>query len=142
MSQKTPGETMPEFLEQNIKELEQRLEALRKQKEQKEPRQVVKDYLVEKTRPRTAAPITPSPFFSKTKPDPKTKPEEKDLPDYMKDCDEKTKSTVSQLIQTAWQKGIEAAVRESRQHGPFVVDALHDALVDKLYDQLKKRKIL
>ena len=128
---------MPEFLEQDIKELEQRLEALREQKKQKEPRQVVKDYLLEKTRPKAAPLATPSfPSF------PKTKPAEKDLPDYMKNYDEKTKSAVRQLIQTAWQKGIEAAINESRQHGPFVADALHDALVDKLYNQLKERKLL
>ena len=139
-----PQEITSEFLEQDIKELEQRLKALREQKEQKEPRQVVKDYLVEKTRPKAMPPAAPS-LFLKTKPaktEPELEEEEKDLPNYMKNYDEKTKSTVKRLIQTAWQKGVESAISQSRQHGPFIVDALHDALVDKLYNQLKARKIL
>lgn len=123
-------------LEQDIRRLEQRLKTLREQKEKIAPREVLKHYLAEKT---GGAPgqlvVTPPPS--------PTPPESAEyLPGYLKEYDDEVKSTVRQLIQTAWQKGIEAAAADARKHGPFVMDAFHDALVDKLYDQLKKRGIL
>ncbi len=41
------------------------------------------------------------------------------------------------LVNVAFQKGIEEAVKEARALGdPYLLDAFHDVLVDKLYDEL------
>jgi len=128
-------EKISESLEQDIRELERRLKDLREQKEKPKPREIVKEYLAEKTR-------LPLPSSRQTSPAPLDDEDKEILPDYLKKYSDKEKSIVRGLIQTAWQKGIEEATNEARRRGPFIMDAFHDALVDKLYDRLKQRGIL
>jgi len=42
----------------------------------------------------------------------------------------------------AFQHGIHKAAKEARGQGAFFLDAFHDALTDKLYQEFKKRKLL
>lgn len=62
---------------------------------------------------------------------------EKSLPeDTRKDLQEK----LQRLVDLAFEHGILAAVTEARKlNDPYVMDAFHDALVDKLYDELVRR---
>ncbi|MDP2695889.1 MAG: hypothetical protein Q8O87_01395 [bacterium] len=64
------------------------------------------------------------------------------VPNYLQAADNSTKLQVEQLIELAWHKGLPAAIKEAKKAGPLYVDALHDALTDKLYDEFKRRKLL
>lgn len=64
------------------------------------------------------------------------------LPSYLQKAPNEIKLMVEKLLDKAWHKGIEAAAKEARQQGPLILDAFHDALTDKLYEELKKRGVL
>lgn len=63
------------------------------------------------------------------------------LPSYMKDVPKDVKDRVERLVEDAFKHGVEHAAIEAQKSGPFVVDALHDALSDKFYEELKKRNL-
>ncbi|MBI2035568.1 MAG: hypothetical protein HYT12_02700 [Candidatus Liptonbacteria bacterium] len=63
--------------------------------------------------------------------------EDKMLPEYMKTEPEEIKEEVEKLIHLALTKSIDESVHEAWRHGSFVVDALHDALTDKVMPQLE-----
>ena|SRR3989344_4408264 len=79
---------------------------------------------------------------SATAPAPAAKDDESALPAYLKDEPAQVKLRVEQLLDVAFHKGLTAAVKEARRAGPFVIDAFHDALTDKLYPELKKRGMI
>lgn len=58
---------------------------------------------------------------------------------YLDNIDNQTAETISLIIQKLPETGIAKAVSEAELGGPFLVDVLHDALVDRLYDELVKR---
>ncbi len=64
------------------------------------------------------------------------------LPNYLQDASQEVRLQVEQLVDLAWYKGIRAAVKEAEKSGSFFVDALHDALTDKLYNEFKNRGLL
>lgn len=61
------------------------------------------------------------------------------LPNYLADSPIEIKFQVEKLIDLAWHKGIMTAVKEARRREPLVLDAFHDVLTDRLYEELKKR---
>ncbi len=64
------------------------------------------------------------------------------LPSYMKDASYDVKDRVERLVEDAFKHGVEHAAIEAQKSGPFVVDALHDALSDRFYEELKKRNLV
>lgn len=68
--------------------------------------------------------------------------DDEELPDYLKHTPLEVKHEVHALIQHALRHGIEKAATEAKKHGSFILDAFHDALVDKLYQELKHRKLI
>ena len=64
------------------------------------------------------------------------------LPDYLKDAPDDIKLQVEKLIDLAMHYGVEKAAKAASRLNAFVVDAFHDAIADRLYDELKNRKIL
>lgn len=64
------------------------------------------------------------------------------LPDYMQAEPADVKLKVEKLLDLAWHKGIQRAAKEAAISGSLVLDAFHDALIDKLYPELKKRGLL
>ena len=66
------------------------------------------------------------------------------LPNYFFDSEIAAgiKEEVSKLVESAFSEGLEKAITESRKHTAFVQDAFHDALVDKLMPELKKRGMI
>jgi len=64
------------------------------------------------------------------------------LPNYLQTASNEVKLRVEQLVDLAWHKGISAAVKEAKKSGSIYVDALHDALTDKLYNEFKNRGLL
>jgi hypothetical protein len=68
--------------------------------------------------------------------------EKRILPDYLSDSPAEIKIQVEKLIDSVFHQGIDKVVKTAKQGNPFVLDAFHDALVDKLYEELKKRKLV
>jgi hypothetical protein len=56
---------------------------------------------------------------------------------YLDTTDTDTSHAVNQLIDRIQEKGLTAAVAEARTESPYILDAFHDALVEKLYNSLK-----
>jgi len=66
------------------------------------------------------------------------------LPTYLQGegVDSRVKLEVERLVDLVFHKGLEKALKEANKHSPFIEDAFHDALVDKLLPELKKKGIL
>lgn len=64
------------------------------------------------------------------------------LPDYARGASPEAKLEIEYLIDVALQKGITAASALAVKTNPFVLDAFHDALAGKLYEEFKRRGIL
>lgn len=78
-----------------------------------------------------------------TSPQPATPPASSvSLPHYMDGEKNLVKLKVEKLLDLALHKGIKRASEEARDSGSFVLDAFHDALADKLYEEIKKRGLL
>ncbi|MFA6254238.1 MAG: hypothetical protein WC640_03260 [Candidatus Paceibacterota bacterium] len=61
---------------------------------------------------------------------------------YLDYLDPQTTEIINNLIGEIQSKGITPVIDEVAGQEPFVVDAFHDALVDKLYDELKARGLV
>ncbi len=68
--------------------------------------------------------------------------EDKFLPDYLKEADPKIKNQVEKLLEDTVRNGLASGINEARKTSPFILDAYHDALIDKLHNELKKRKMI
>ena len=55
---------------------------------------------------------------------------------YLDSLDPETTIRVNELITLVGTKGLNAAIIASQGEPAFVLDAFHDALVDRLYDEL------
>lgn len=66
------------------------------------------------------------------------------LPSYLNNVSapQDAKTVVEELVNATFSGGLESAIRLSRKQSPFIEDAFHDALADKLLPELKKRGIL
>ncbi len=66
------------------------------------------------------------------------------LPGYLAKGDqpEQIKQEVNRLVSLVFSDSISTAIAESKRHSPFVQDAFHDALVDKLMPELKRRGMI
>lgn len=65
-----------------------------------------------------------------------------DFPNYLAGASDDIKAHVHHLIQIAMTSGIEKAASSAKKESSYVLDAFHDALVDKLYNDLKGRGVL
>jgi hypothetical protein len=64
------------------------------------------------------------------------------LPDYAKDATAENKLEIEYLVELAATRGILEASKIAQETSPFVLDAFHDALTGKLYDELVKSGVL
>lgn len=64
------------------------------------------------------------------------------LPDYLNNYPAEIKLQVEKLVDSVFHLGIVRAAKEARKAGGFVLDAFHDALTDKLHEELKRRKLI
>ncbi len=74
----------------------------------------------------------------------KSRTEDSTLPGYLQDGErnEDAIKKVEDLVGMVFEKGLEVALKEAGKQPPFIEDAFHDALVDKLLPELKKRGIV
>lgn len=101
--------------------------------EQATPQEVIKESL--KAFGAGSAPATD---------DDTAKPQEDEalLPEYMKTEERVVTEELAALVQLSINDGFEAGIKEARKHGGFMVDAVHDALVERVYPELKRMGIL
>ncbi|MEK7144019.1 MAG: hypothetical protein AAB820_01670 [Patescibacteria group bacterium] len=52
------------------------------------------------------------------------------------------KIQVEKLVESVFKEGLENGVKNAKKSDAFVLDAFHDALTDKFYEELKKRKLI
>lgn len=95
-------------------------------------RDVVSSHIYNKTPTMTPAASTPAATSSAK---PKTV-------SYLDTLDEEQVEKLNTLINAVSEKGIKKVIEEAKQADPFILDAFHDALVDKLYDELKSRGVV
>ena len=126
--------------EEEIKNLEQQLEAKKRElavagapaKEEKEVfREVLKEH-IETLRPSappadTTIPSAPLPSIPAPAPQDAAAEVKKD---------EANETTVRMLVEKAMTGTIEDAVKEAQKISPYMLDELHDHLVDDMYDKL------
>ena len=93
---------------------------------------------------QTLQPLVKQPSIQPSKPttQPTVPAEETIIPNYLKDSPPEIKLRVEKLVDSVFHQGIEKTVKEAKLAGPFILDAFHDALTDKLYDELKKRNLI
>ena len=136
-------------LEQEIADLQKMIEAKRDQlekdggivEEKDLVRQSVKEMFLNTSTPKAgqtipsqnSSAITSTPAISQTVPA---------TGSYLDYLDDQTAEVINGLVSQIGTKGITAVINEALAQEPFVVDAFHDALVDKLYDELKTRGLV
>ena len=86
------------------------------------------------------APNTSSPSTGETTPPASSA--EKNLPDYLVNAPVDVKTAVERFISRAEHDGIAKAISAASAAGPFMLDALHDAIVDKLYPEVVNKGII
>lgn len=136
-------ETFKNTIELEIEALSKEIEAKRRELETKAgvvhestgEKELVRASLAEKINaqlPPSIAPLGPVP----------TAPAIAATGSYLDDLDAETAEKVNALIQQVFEKGLERAIKDAKNFEPYVLDAFHDALVDRMYDELKRRKAI
>lgn len=88
--------------------------------------------------PRAAEAVIAAPA-----PQPAASPsDDSSLPGYLSSDSGEAAKTVANLVGLVFSEGLDKAIEASRKHDPFIEDAFHDALVEKLVPELKKRGVL
>ncbi len=127
--------------------LERSLEKLGKQIEEERKLPHVQKLTEKEIVKRSLKSLTPVGSISPPGPPTEGKPplrKESVLPSYLQkeDGDQKVKVEVERLVNLVFSRGLEAALKEASKYPPFTEDAFHDALVDKLLPELKRKGII
>ena len=64
------------------------------------------------------------------------------LPEYTKNYTEEDKQKIEDLLKVAASKGLDAANGNAEGQPPYILDAFHDALAEKLLPYLKQQGII
>lgn len=64
------------------------------------------------------------------------------LPEYTKNYSAEDKQKIEDLLQVAADKGLDAANSMAESEQPYILDAFHDALAEKLLPYLKQKGII
>lgn len=131
-------------IEAEIAELSEKIAAKRKQLEASsgivEERELVKSVLGEKisnTVPQTSPVVSDlGATATKSTSTAKVVPAGKSYLDYL---DEESRAEVEQMVGLVFSDGLEKTLKILEMKEPFIIDAFHDVLTDKIYDELKKR---
>lgn len=130
---------------QNLEKiLEQEIENLAKEIAEKRNLPEYKGLSEKELLKQTLHPLVKQPSIQSSEPttQPTAPAEEAIIPDYLKNSPPEIKLQVEKLIDSVFHQGIEKTIKEANRAGPFILDAFHDALTDKLYDELKKRNLI
>ncbi|MEK7076799.1 MAG: hypothetical protein AAB967_01055 [Patescibacteria group bacterium] len=64
------------------------------------------------------------------------------LPQGLQAAPPEAKLEIEYLLDMALHKGLDSANAEAAKSSPFVLDAFHDLLIEKLYPELQKRGVI
>jgi hypothetical protein len=128
-----------EKLEQDLARVTAEVARQRERTPEAPAREVVKQSLVAIAPPPVSV---PPPVEEKGSGPPSSASESSHLPSYLSEGSPEVKAEVERLVTLAFQEGVSAAVAEAAKHSPFVLDAFHDALADKLLPELEKRGVI
>lgn len=87
---------------------------------------------------QSAAPITTQPATAQSA------IQNRILPNYLQNQNvpPNLKLQIEELVDSLFHQGVGKVVKKARRANPFVLDAFHDALTDKLHEELKKRGVI
>lgn len=127
-------------LEQEIALLEQEIAAKRAELEKKsgmavESKEVLRHVVAEKIGGEGAIPKA-------RPPEPAKVGSSGAVTSYLDALDPDSVAKVNDLIAQVSERGIARTIEEAKKQEPFILDAFHDALVDKLHEELKARGII
>ncbi|MBI5401509.1 hypothetical protein HZB05_01640 [Candidatus Wolfebacteria bacterium] len=123
-------------INQDVEKLGKEIQEKREQPEIKTQNYSEKDLIKQSIKPM----VYPQPKAPTVVPAPQV--EDRYLPDYLKNAPNEVKAQVEKLLENTFKNGLEKGVSEARKAPPFVLDAYHDALTDKLHEELVKRGFL
>lgn len=83
--------------------------------------------------PPAVTPVAPASTTPATK---------KKKPTYLDTLDDDAVAKVNALIASIFETGISKTIKQVVEEDPFILDAFHDALVDKLYEELKNHNLV
>ena len=128
---KTPGEALPE----EIKELEQMLEekkrALAERGEEREHKEVFREAFKEKYSGEFK--VAPPPPLPPPPRPPAAKPQDAAARSAREE-------EIQTLIRISFEKGVRAAADIAKRENPWLLDELHDRLIDEYYQKLVQAK--
>lgn len=61
---------------------------------------------------------------------------------YLDSADEDTTNIINGLLEKVFSEGIATAIKYAEMNDPYIIDAFHDALTDKMYEKLKAEGIV
>lgn len=128
-------------IEAEIAELSKRIDEKRKLLETEagvvEEKEVVRQAVAEKISPSMPVSTNSSATATATVP-----PKSSSKTSYLDGLDKESVEQIQSLVALVFEKGFDAAIQEVSLMEPFIIDAFHDALVDRLYDELKSRGLV
>ncbi len=134
-------------LESEIAELSRQIEDKKRALEMEngishEEREVVSQAVAEHFYPDFASSDTVSPNNNENPADDVVKPKATLTKDYLDTLVPETVEAVNAYVSMIPREGIRKTINKVQTEQPFLIDAFHDALVTRLYDELKDRGII
>lgn len=65
-----------------------------------------------------------------------------DSKSYLDSTDENTVNIVNALLERVFSEGMDSAMKQTELNDPYIIDAFHDALTDKMYERLKAEGVV
>lgn len=128
-----------EKLEKDLERVTAEMARRREHTPELPPREAFKQSLAAAVPPPLPADV---PAETSVKAEASTKDDDARLPSYLSGESPEVKAEVTRLVTLAFQEGLAPAVAAAAKKSPFMLDALHDALADKLLPELEKRGII
>ena len=100
-------------------------------------KEAVRQFLEQKTQQHVATQSQTSPSVQQP-----TTASSDALPMYATDAPTQATSTVNKLITLTFQKGLHEGIAHAAKMDPFTMDLYHDALTEKLFEEMKRRKLI
>ncbi len=128
---KPSGETLPEEIRELEHLLEEKKRFLAEKGEEREPREVFREIFREKYPLPTEEKIAPPQVGALPQPPFGTTQKRED--DAVK---KERKEEIAALIEISFEKGVRQAVNIAKRTSPWLLDELHDRLIDEYYQKL------